>query len=136
MKWLLLASSIFCGAFGQLCMKAGMQAIGQLDSFWVKLLAWAVNPEPAPEPVFGLLWLLAGIFFYALAMLVWVYVLKHFELSVAYPLLSVGYIIVYLGAVLWPRIGETFTWDKTWGVLLIMLGVALVATPTKANNHE
>jgi drug/metabolite transporter (DMT)-like permease len=48
----------------------------------------------------------------------------------------VGYILVYLGAVLWPRIGEAFTLEKTAGIVLIMLGVALVATPTKANNHE
>lgn len=123
MKWLLMATSIVCGALGQLFMKAGMQSLGALSQ--VSVEHWG-----------GVLWIVAGIVCYGIAMLVWIYVLGHFELSVAYPLLSVGYILVYLGAVLWPQIGESFTLGKTAGIVLIMLGVALVATPTKANNHE
>lgn len=132
MKWLLLATSIICGAFGQLFMKAGMQSLGALGGFVTALPSGTVSGEQWV----GLLWVIAGIVCYGIAMLVWIYVLGHFELSVAYPLLSLGYILVYLGAVLWPRIGESFTLGKTAGIVLIMLGVALVATPTKANNHE
>ncbi|MGB5599551.1 hypothetical protein J9253_17040 [Thiothrix litoralis] len=132
MKWLLMATSIICGALGQLFMKAGMQAVGALAAFFPALPSGTVSAEQWG----GVLWVVAGIVCYGIAMLVWIYVLGHFELSVAYPLLSVGYILVYLGAVLWPQIGESFTLGKTAGIVLIMLGVALVATPTKANNHE
>lgn len=132
MKWLLMATSIICGALGQLFMKAGMQAVGALAAFFPALPFGTVSTEQWG----GVLWVVAGIVCYGIAMLVWIYVLGHFELSVAYPLLSVGYILVYLGAVLWPQIGESFTLGKTAGIVLIMLGVALVATPTKANNHE
>jgi undecaprenyl phosphate-alpha-L-ara4N flippase subunit ArnF len=124
-----MATSIICGALGQLFMKAGMQSVA---AFFPALQSGTVSAEQW----FGVLWVVAGIVCYGIAMLVWIYVLGHFELSVAYPLLSVGYILVYLGAVLWPRIGEAFTLGKTAGIVLIMLGVALVATPTKANNHE
>lgn len=132
MKWLLMATSIICGALGQLFMKAGMQSLGALAAFFPALQAGQVSGEQWG----GVLWVMAGIVCYGIAMLVWIYVLGHFELSVAYPLLSLGYILVYLGAVLWPQIGESFTLEKTAGIVLIMLGVALVATPTKANNHE
>jgi len=106
--------------------------VGALAAFFPALQSGSVSTEQW----FGVLWVVAGIVCYGIAMLVWIYVLGHFELSVAYPLLSVGYILVYVGAVLWPRIGESFTLEKTAGIVLIMLGVALVATPTKANNHE
>lgn len=132
MKWLLLATSIVCGALGQLFMKAGMQALGALTVFFTAVQ----NGNASAEQWFGLLWVMAGIACYAIAMLVWIYVLGHFELSVAYPLLSLGYILVYLGAVLWPRIGESFTLGKTAGIVLIMLGVALVAKPSEATQHE
>ncbi|MDD5392637.1 MAG: hypothetical protein PHE17_06420 [Thiothrix sp.] len=132
MKWLLMAISITCGALGQLFMKAGMQSVGALAAFFPALQSGQVSTEQW----FGVLWVVAGIVCYGIAMLVWIYVLGHFELSVAYPLLSVGYILVYLGAVLWPRIGESFTLGKTGGIMLIMLGVALVAAPSEAKQHE
>lgn len=132
MKWLLLATSIVCGALGQLFMKAGMQSLGALAGFFSAVH----SGNTSAEQWFGLLWVLAGIACYGIAMLVWIYVLGHFELSVAYPLLSLGYILVYLGAVLWPRIGESFTPGKTAGIVLIMLGVALVAKPSEATQHE
>lgn len=127
MKWLLMATSIVCGALGQLFMKAGMQALGVLTVFLHALQ----NGQISSEQGLGLLWVIAGIACYGIAMLVWIYVLGHFELSVAYPLLSVGYILVYLGAVLWSRIGESFSLNKTAGIMLIMLGVALVAKPSE-----
>lgn len=132
MKWLLLATSIICGALGQLFMKAGMQSVGALAAFFPALQSGTVSAEQW----FGVLWVVAGIVCYGIAMLVWIYVLGHFELSVAYPLLSLGYILVYLGAVLWPRIGESFTLEKTAGIVLIMLGVALVAKPSEAKQDE
>jgi undecaprenyl phosphate-alpha-L-ara4N flippase subunit ArnF len=132
MKWLLVAISIICGACGQLFMKVGMKTLGSLAALFP---AFGTGDLSA-VPWLGVLWLLAGIACYGIAMVVWIYVLGHFELSVAYPLLSMGYILVYLGAVLWPQIGESFTLTKTGGILLIMLGVALVAAPSKVTKHE
>lgn len=109
MNWLLLAVSIISGAVGQLFMKAGM------------LAGWQTGQ--------GAGWLVLGIACYGLAMLVWIYVLAHFELSVAYPLLSLGYVLVYVGAVGWERLGESFTLEKTVGIACIMLGVIVVAKP-------
>lgn len=120
LPWILLISSVLLGVFGQLFMKAGMLA---------GLTQWT-----------GALWVAAGISSYVLAMAVWVYVLSHFELSRAYPLLSLGYVLVYLGAIFWPGLDESFSWLKTIGILFIMAGVILVAQPssqtTASGAHE
>lgn len=111
LPWVLLAVSVISGALGQLFMKAGM------------LTGWQDYP--------GVAWIMLGIACYGMAMVVWIYVLAHFELSVAYPLLSLGYVLVYLGAVVWGRLDETFTLGKTLGVLCIMVGVVLIAKPSR-----
>lgn len=107
--WWWLSLSVVSGALGQLFMKAGMVTGWQ---------QWQ-----------GAGWVVLGIACYGLAMLVWIYVLAHFELSVAYPLLSLGYVVVYLGAVWWPYLGESFSTSKTLGIACIMVGVLLVAKP-------
>lgn len=117
---------IFSGAFGQLFMKVGMQTLGPVNIF----LSDIISLQMTWQQFQGGLWVAVGIFCYVLAMAVWIYVLGHFELSLAYPMLSLGYIVVYLGAVFWPQIGESFSLAKTGGILLIMFGVALIAKPS------
>lgn len=136
--WIFLMASVVSGALGQLFMKAGMQdlsAAGNNDNL-ISTLQSVLFFEAETQQIFGVLWVLAGIACYLVAMLIWIYVLKHFELSMAYPLLSIGYILVYLGAVAWPKIGEVFLWEKTTGILLIMLGVFFIATPKQSSEEE
>lgn len=123
--WVLLAISIVSGAVGQLFMKVGMESLTPVQLLTDNLASLAVNTTQLQ----GLLWLALGILCYLIAVGVWFFVLKYFPLSIAYPLLSIGYILVYLGAVLLPQIGETFSINKTLGILLIMSGVALIAKP-------
>lgn len=123
--WVLLAISIVSGAVGQLFMKVGMESLTPVQLLTDNLASLAINTTQLQ----GLLWLALGILCYLIAVGVWFFVLKYFPLSIAYPLLSIGYILVYLGAVLLPQIGETFSINKTLGILLIMSGVALIAKP-------
>ncbi len=95
------------------------------------LLKLGVNGLPAPltleaVPVSSLLWIASGLFCYALALLLWMLALSRYPLSFAYPLLSITYILVYLGAVLLPGLQETVSLQKTLGILLIVGGVILV----------
>lgn len=116
-----LLISILAGACGQLMMKAGLLALGSLtlalenfsDSFELPAIA-------------GLAWIAAGITAYFIAVLLWIRVLKTFPLNMAYPLLSLGYVVVYLGSVWWPAVNETFSPQKTLGVCLIIIGVIIV----------
>jgi undecaprenyl phosphate-alpha-L-ara4N flippase subunit ArnE len=58
------------------------------------------------------------------AMLTWMYVLKHYEFGLAYPLLSVSYIIGLLSACLFLQ--ETIPVTRWIGVVIIMIGVYFV----------
>jgi undecaprenyl phosphate-alpha-L-ara4N flippase subunit ArnF len=110
--------SIGLSALGQLCMKAGMlQAEGGFAT--LDLQSLASSPAVA--------WILAGLVAYGFSMLSWLTVLTRFTLSSAYPLLSLSYVLVYVGATHWPRLMETATPTRTLGTLLIAVGVALVA---------
>ncbi len=107
------------GALGQLLMKAGVQGLntGTVGEFFQSIVA---------SPTAGL-FLLCGLSLYAAAVPAWIIALKRFDLSFAYPLLSLGYLIVYIGAFYWPGMEESITWQKTIGLSLIVVGVAITA---------
>lgn len=59
------------------------------------------------------------------AFLIWIYTLRHYEFSVAYPLLGISYIIGLLAA--WLVLGETVPLTRWIGVIIIVVGVYFVA---------
>lgn len=67
---------------------------------------------------------LCGLCF-ATAGVLWTYIVKHYPLSVAYPLLSLSYAMGMVAAVVFFH--ETVEWYKWLGVLLIMTGCILIA---------
>ena len=74
----------------------------------------------------GLLAALALIV-YAAAVMVWLQVLSRMALSIAFPLMGLSYVLVYLGAAAWPALDEPLSLQRFAGTGLIMCGVALVA---------
>lgn len=114
-----LIFAVVGGAAGQLLMKAGLLNV-PTDSPKVILLTLLESPSSS-------LLLFCGLTFYAAAMPAWIIALKRYELSFAYPMISLGYLIVYLGAYYWPGMEESITWQKTTGLSLIVVGVALTA---------
>jgi multidrug transporter EmrE-like cation transporter len=78
-------------------------------------------------------WFLAGLVLYAVSVLNWLIVLGRMELSVAYPLMSLGYILTLLiGAWLFH---EPVTVVRVVGVLVIILGVVLITRPAGVAVH-
>jgi undecaprenyl phosphate-alpha-L-ara4N flippase subunit ArnE len=59
-----------------------------------------------------------------IASLIWFYILKHFDFSVAYPLISISYLLGMLAAIF--VFHETIPLTRWIGVVLIMVGVFLV----------
>ena len=116
----LLLVTITASAAAQLLLKAGMVSLHDLsvtsDSFTDTFLH---------SSVIG--WVLGGFVCYALSMLAWLGVLARFQLSYAYPLLGLSYVIVYIGAVAWPRLAEPLSLIRLAGILLVVVGVGLVA---------
>ncbi|MCX6225980.1 MAG: hypothetical protein NTV01_14710 [Bacteroidia bacterium] len=65
------------------------------------------------------------LFLYAMAVLLWFYVISTEPLSVAYPLLvSLTFIFVTLGAIV--VFGEALTLPKVVGMLIILIGIIIV----------
>jgi undecaprenyl phosphate-alpha-L-ara4N flippase subunit ArnF len=115
MLW--VVASVVLSACAQLFMKVGMLDLHGLGAGFA---------GPWPELLPAVAWVLGGLGCYALSMMFWLAALTRYELSMAYPLLSLSYVLVYLGAVWWPRLGETVSFAKTAGIVLIVLGVVLV----------
>lgn len=59
------------------------------------------------------------------AMVVWMYVLKHYDFSVSYPLLSISYVIGLIAAQF--VFHEVIPLTRWIGVVIVMIGVFLIA---------
>jgi multidrug transporter EmrE-like cation transporter len=69
--------------------------------------------------------ILGGLSCYVISVVVWIVALSRVEVSVAYPMLSVGYVVNALLA-MW-LFGETVTAQRWIGIAVILVGVTLVA---------
>jgi len=117
----LLAASILLSAMAQLLLKAAMTYHGIDDGFGFLFTTNAGY------------WLLAGLCCYALSMISWLVLLARWPLSLAYPMLSLSYILVYLGAGVWPLLHESFTTTRSLGLLIVVVGVILVNRKSQTN---
>ncbi|WP_455220393.1 4-amino-4-deoxy-L-arabinose-phosphoundecaprenol flippase subunit ArnF [Kaarinaea lacus] len=116
--------SVVLSAFAQLFMKSGMLELASSGGLQIMQL----NAERFFDPGFqaALFWVCAGLICYAVSMLFWMAALARYELSLAYPILSISYVLVYLGAIWWPGFNESVTLLRTAGIILIVIGVILV----------
>ena len=104
---LYISAAVILGTAAQLFLKAGTNAtpVG---------LGLALEPR-----------ILAGIACYAVSLIVWILALSKTPVSVAYPMVSLGFA---LNAVLaWWLLGESLAAMKLVGIGFIILGVILVA---------
>jgi multidrug transporter EmrE-like cation transporter len=119
MTWLLLLGGVLLNAAAQLLLKAATRTTGALLSD-----AGTVSWSAAGELVRAMpLW--AGLMCYAISVLLWLGALSRVPVSVAYPMLSIGYIVnAFAAAALF---GEALTIAKMSGIALIVVGVVLLA---------
>jgi multidrug transporter EmrE-like cation transporter len=115
-------SFIFIGvvlnALGQLLLKAGTNAVGQFEFV-------ADNIVPVATRIAFQPYIIAGVFCYGVSLIVWIMGLSRIPVSVAYPLLSLGYVINAVAA--WYLFGEALTPARMAGIGLIVTGVFFIA---------
>ncbi|AUG98847.1 4-amino-4-deoxy-L-arabinose-phosphoundecaprenol flippase subunit ArnE [Pectobacteriaceae bacterium CE70] len=71
-----------------------------------------------------LLWMGISILLLGLAMLLWLVVLQRVPVGIAYPMLSLNFILVALAAhVLWR---EAISWRQIVGIVFIVAGIVLM----------
>lgn len=113
----LLLTGVLLNASAQLLLKAGTNAVGHFEFTTQNLLP--VGMRLALQP-----YILGGMACYAVSLVVWILGLSRVPVSVAYPLLSIGYVLNAVAA--WYLFGESLTAQKLIGIGFIVLGVVLV----------
>jgi len=71
---------------------------------------------------------------FLMASLLWMYIVKLFPFSVAYPMVSMSFVIGMIAAVVFFH--EQVSWSKWLGVLLIVVGCLLIAGPAQAQDAK
>lgn len=115
MTLMLILTSVLLGAGGQVLLKMGALRVGPTAD--VGLLLWRIVTSPP---------ILAGFGLYAVASVLWIAVLSRAPLSLAYPMLSLGYVIVLLASAY--VFGETIPAVRVAGIAAIVLGLVLVSS--------
>jgi len=114
----LIFFGVLLNAVAQLLLKTGMNRIGHFDFVWENVvpIGWQVMTS---LPIF------IGMVCYVLSVVVWLLVLSRIEVSVAYPMVSIGYVMASIAA--WQLFGEALTPQRVLGILIIIVGVWLVS---------
>ena len=114
----LILTGVLLNAAAQLLLKAGTNAVGHFEFSMENALP--VGMRLALEPH-----ILGGVVCYVVSLVVWILGLSRVEVSVAYPMLSIGYVINAVAA--WYLFGESLTALRLTGIGFIIVGVFLVA---------
>ena len=113
----LILSGVLLNAVAQLLLKAGTNAVGHFAFQTENILP--VGLKLALQP-----YILGGITCYVVSLVVWIMALSRVPVSIAYPMLSIGYVINAFIAYHW--FGEPLSAQKLLGIGFIILGVVLV----------
>jgi drug/metabolite transporter (DMT)-like permease len=113
-----LVGGVLLNAAAQLLLKAGTNRTGVITltagNWWPTL--WRIATES---------YFVAGFALYVVSVLVWILGLSRVPVSVAYPMLSLGYVVNAIAA--YYLFGEAVSIQRWLGIGFIVAGVYLVA---------
>lgn len=114
----LLLTGVMLNATAQLLLKAGTTRIGEFafSADNIIPIGWQLATQP---------FIVGGVGCYVISLVVWIMGLSRVPVSIAYPMLSIGYIVSAIAA--WYLFGESLTAQKMIGIGFIIIGVYLVA---------
>ncbi len=115
MRLILLAivqSILLCGS--QTLLKIAMSKVPAFSWTWA---CWS--------KILGNLWLLGSGLGFAASAVMWMYILRHFPFSHAYPLISMAYVMGMLVGIFFFH--ETAHWTQWVGIVLILGGCVFIA---------
>ena len=118
MNYLYIFGTVLFTVYGQLILKWRIGSYGAL-------------PDSFPDKVIYLLklvldgYILSGFLAAFIASLFWMAAMTKFDISFAYPFMSLSFVLVFGFSVLFFH--EPFTWFKLLGLVLILSGIALTS---------
>jgi multidrug transporter EmrE-like cation transporter len=113
----LLMTGVLLNAGAQLLLKAGTNSVGVFEFSRDNIvpIGWKLATEPH---------IVGGLGCYVISVVVWIMALSRVEVSIAYPLLSVGYVVNAIAA--YYLFGEAVTPMRLTGIAVIIVGVWIV----------
>ncbi len=114
----LIMTGVLLNAAAQLVLKEGMRRIGYFEFAWVNVAP--ISLQVAANPF---IWL--GLMLYGVSVAVWLLVLSRVDVSFAYPMLSVGYVVNAIAAYF--LFQENLSATRIAGIGVVMLGVYLIS---------
>ena len=114
----LILTGVLLNASAQLLLKAGTNAVGHFEFHLDNIVP--IGMKIAFQP-----YIMAGMVCYAISLVVWIMALSRVPVSLAYPMLSIGYVVNAVIAYYW--LGESLDMQKMLGIGFIIIGVVLVA---------
>jgi multidrug transporter EmrE-like cation transporter len=116
----LIFSGVMLNAAAQLFLKAGTNTLGVVsftpDAWFGQALRIGTNPH-----------IIGGLACYAVSLVVWIMGLSRVPVSVAYPMLSIGYVVSAVAAYF--LFGEVLGAGRWLGIGFIIVGVLLISRP-------
>lgn len=110
----MLFFAILCSVVGQVLLKFGMNQLGGMD---------AISLSVVFKMVFNPL-VFSGMVCYGIGFIAYFFSLSKLDQSFAYPMFSMGYVLVAVFN--WTVMREPFTMTRLAGVLVILAGVWLL----------
>ena len=117
-SFILIFVGVMLNAAAQILMKAGTNAVGHFEFSMENILP--IGLKLATE------WHIAtALFCYAFSVVVWILALSRVPVSIAFPMLSMAYVVNAVAA--WYLLGEPFSSTKLVGMGVIILGVIIIS---------
>lgn len=116
--FLLILTGVLLNAVAQLALKASVKDVGAISLDYTT--AWPTASRLMTEP-----WLWLGLGCYAISVVIWIIALSRVPVSIAYPMLSIGYVVNAAAA--WALFGEALTPMRLVGIGIIIVGVFVLA---------
>jgi len=115
---MLVMTGVLLNAIAQLALKASVRDTGVIEIS-------ARNALPVASQLMAEPWLWLGLFCYGISVIVWILALSRVDVTIAYPMLSIGYVVNAFAA--YTLLGEALTPGRLLGIGIIILGVAVLA---------
>ena len=106
------------GAFGQISMKTGMRQVRQIDD------ASDLLDLSTIVQIFSNFYVVGGLVLYMISAFLWLGALSTLDVSLMYPLLSLGYVVTAFFAMAF--LGEIVTYSRWAGIALVVVGCILI----------
>lgn len=114
----LIITGVLLNAAAQILLKAGTNAIGHFEFSAANIIpiGWKLMTE----------WhIVVALTFYAVSVIIWILALSRVQVSIAYPMISLGYVVGAVAA--WWLFDESLNPVKLAGIGVIIVGVVIIS---------